>query len=574
MDIPQFCKSPISTHPQRYILLLCTLNLLVMHYYIFTSYKVETDTDYTFFVDNLFGVIFDICSFLFLFWIITWKRTKATLLLCFAVTWLWSLSSVFYSRFFFHYLTLSAIGQSEALADGLIIRCIIDNINWGDLYYPIALSYFIILFRNIKDFHKVHLKLCLKGLLGALLIDIATHTVFCAVDPQLRYPQYFMHRLYIHHIATHRNLSQPNFAHFVRGELRCIGAEIALNFQGKMELDEEQLRTIEEIAASTQVSDLDITKKVSQSYNVVFILVESYMSFTSNMKVNGREVTPFLNSLKCNSAAYYNGKMKENVTIGESSDGQFIYMTGLLPLRSVITVSKARTSVLPGLPQKIGRKSRMIIPTGAAMWSQDDMCRQYAFDHLYSNSDFNGGNGSGLNDEQVFQLAERIDKSARQPFFSVVLTMSMHQPYTKQIDPTFPITDASIPKDLACYLNVCHYTDRQIERYFEHLKRTGLYDNSLIVIAADHPVHNTDFGGVSKDIPLYIVNIPSEIREEMWQGECNQIDVYTTLLDLLGVESDWYGLGHSLLSPNYSNVIDSRKWDVSEWIIRGDYFSR
>ena len=149
----------------------------------------------------------------------------------------------------------------------------------------------------------------------------------------------------------------------------------------------------------------------------------------------------------------------------------------------------------------------------------------------------------------------------------------MHQPYSKQIDQTFPITDSSIPKDLACYLNACHYTARQIEQYFEHLKQTGLYDNSLIVIAADHPVHNTDFGGVSKDIPLYIINIPSDIREKMWQGECNQIDVYTTLLDLLGVESDWCGLRHSLLSPNYSNSIDSKKWDVSEWIIRGDYFS-
>ena len=563
----------IPTHHQRYIPSLCALNLLVMHYYIFASYKVETDTDYTFFVDNLLGVIFDICSLLCLFWIITWKRPKATLLLCFAVTWLWSLSSVIYSRFFFHYLTLSAMGQGDALADGLIIRCIMDNIQWEDLYYPIALLCFVILFHNIKDCHKVYLKHYLKGLLTVLLVDIAIHAVFCAVNPQLRFSQYFIHRLYVHHIATHRNLSQPNFAHFLRGEIRCIGAEIAMNFQGKMDLDEEQFRLIEEIAVSTQVSDSNVTKKVSQSYNVIFILVESYMSFTSDLEINGREVTPFLNALKRDSTVYYNGNMKENVTIGESSDGQFIYMTGLLPLRSVITVSKARNSVLPGLPKKLGRKSLMIIPTGAAMWSQDEMCRQYAFDHLYSSCDFNGGNGSSLNDEQVFQLSERIDKSTKQPFFSVILTMSMHQPYTKQIDPTFPIADSSIPKDLACYLNACHYTDRQIEHYFKHLKQTGLYDNSLIVIAADHPVHNTDFGGVSKDIPLYIVNIPSDNRERMWQGECNQIDVYTTLLDLLGIESDWYGLGHSLLSPNHSNSIDRKNWDVSEWIIRGDYFS-
>ena len=122
-------------------------------------------------------------------------------------------------------------------------------------------------------------------------------------------------------------------------------------------------------------------------------------------------------------------------------------------------------------------------------------------------------------------------------------------------------------------MNACHYTDKQIEAYFNHLKRTGLYDNSMIVIVSDHSVHNTDFGGVRKDIPLYIVNRPMKYQNKIWEGECNQIDVYTTMLDLLGVNCDWYGLGQSLLSPNYHFIIDSKKWDVSEWIIRGDYFN-
>lgn len=139
----------------------------------------------------------------------------------------------------------------------------------------------------------------------------------------------------------------------------------------------------------------------------------------------------------------------------------------------------------------------------------------------------------------------------------------MHQPYTEQIDSSFPISDTSMNSELACYLNACHYTDRQIEKYFRHLKQSGLYDNSLIVIAADHPVHNTDFGGVDKDIPLYLVNVPYSIKTRIWQGACNQIDVYTTLLDLLGIESSWYGLGQSLLSPSYSNIIGNGKWDVS-----------
>ena len=201
------------------------------------------------------------------------------------------------------------------------------------------------------------------------------------------------------------------------------------------------------------------------------------------------------------------------------------------------------------------------------------MCQQYGIDYLYSNSDFGKGIDSNLNDEQVFQLAEEKDKASNQPFFSVILTLSMHQPYTEMIDPTFPIETTSMPKDRACYLNACHYTDKAIQHYFEHLKSSGLYDKSLIIIAADHPVHNTDFGGVSKDIPFYLVNIPSKLKEKMWKEECNQIDVYPTLLDLIGIEGKWYGLGQSLFSPDYTNSIDAKKWEVSEWIIRSDYFS-
>ena len=151
--------------------------------------------------------------------------------------------------------------------------------------------------------------------------------------------------------------------------------------------------------------------------------------------------------------------------------------------------------------------------------------------------------------------------------------MSMHQPYESQIDSTFQIKDPSITDELANYLNVCHYTDRQIEMYFKYLVESGLYDHSLIIIAADHPVDNTDFGGVCNDIPLYIVNA-SGLPKNMWQGECNQVDVYTTLLDLLGCGKGWSGLGHSLVSPTYENPVSSKTWDISEWIIMGDYFSK
>lgn len=550
---------------------MCVLNLLVMHYELLCTSMEIRKLDGTEYVDNILAVAIDFCTLLWVSWSLFWGR-RASFILCFSVTWLWSLSSVLYSRFFFSYLSLSAVSQGAVLFNDFMLKCVVYNLRVIDSYYLLSLALFVILYKKLS--YRIPFGVCLKCLFVVFLLlffDIFTHIAYCVSTPRYRYPQYFINRMITRHLSSHQT-TQQNYQHFCRGEIRLLEIEIVDNLHGPIELDESQLRCIKETINGRMHDSYVSANRIPSYFNVVFIIVESYMSFVSDMRVNGVEVTPFLNKLKRDSTVYYNGKMKENVTIGESSDGQFIYMTGLLPLRSVVTVSKACKLRLPGLPKSLNRESYMVIPTTANIWLQDEMCCQYGFQHLYTKNDFEINTNKQLNDEQVFALSMKKEMSVSQPYFSVILTMSMHQPYIEQIDPMFHVS--SINNELACYLNACHYTDKQLNSYFKHLRETEQYDHSLIVIAADHPVHTTDFGGVSKDIPLYIVNVPVSLRNKFWQGECNQLDVYSALLDLLGYKGDWCGLGHSLLSPYYTNNIPSQLWDVSEWIILGDFFSK
>jgi len=180
-----------------------------------------------------------------------------------------------------------------------------------------------------------------------------------------------------------------------------------------------------------------------------------------------------------------------------------------------------------------------------------------------------------LNDEQVFELAAREQAKASRPFFSLVVTMSMHNPYNKCVEHGFAVSDKSYTAEFLNYLVDCHYTDLQIEKYINELKRQGLYDNSVIVITADHHAHAVHLGmaesRVKKDLPLYIINGGIDKRQA-WTGFCNQLDVYTTLLDMYGVRSDWRGLGHTLLNGNYKDYPLDRLYMLSDWIIRSNYF--
>ena len=558
-------------NPFWIILLMCGLNLWLMHYSIMINCQMDAIIDWTAFLDNFVGVSFDVII-LFFFQVIFKGNNNYSLGACFFITWIWSFTNIIYSRFFYHYLSFSAVSQSSSLFDGIVIKCIVNSFRFEDFLYICIFVFFVYLIRIPIQRNKQYLKKALTYLCVVVFIDLGGHALFCVSTPELRYVNYYIHRLNVSHFNNGMYFSQPIYANFIRGALRSIVPEVILSLQGEMDLTGEQIHAINSIIDSPRTYRAD-NSGLKLPKNIIFILVESYMSFTSDMKVGNNEVTPFLNTLKQDSVVYYNGSMKENVTIGESSDGQFIYMTGLLPLRSMITVSKAKRISLPGLPKILGMKSRMVIPTVASMWNQDEMCQHYGFDNLYTSKDYEGGRYESLTDEQLFDLAIQKDKGLQQPFFSVILTMSMHQPYVNQIDPTFPVDETTMSKDLACYLNACHYTDSQIKRYFDHLKQVGLYDNSLIVIAADHRVHNVQFGDVSDDIPLYIVNVMG-LKKEMWKGDCNQIDVYITLLDLMRCKSKWHGLGHSLVSSDYQNSVTEQLWDVSEWIVLGDFFSR
>lgn len=465
--------------------------------------------------------------------------------------------------------------------DGLIIKCIASEFKWIDIYFILApiLFGFILQKTKEKQLKYVNIKKHLSIILFSVGLVLFSHFIYCFSNPAYRYLSFYIDHVYKKHIYTKSISIEPIYATFHRGSIRMLLTESLMNLSGPMSLSEYQMQMIK-----NEVEDIAEKQNVSTNNpkirNVIFILVESYMAFTSDLIVDNREVTPYLNSLKKDSTVYYNGKICPNITIGESSDGQFIYMSGLLPLRSTITVSKVAQNRIPGmadiLKRNKGLQTRMIIPTSISMWKQDVMCQKYGFDSLYSSQDYAKGDIDNLNDEQLFQLVKETDAKNNQPFFSVILTMSMHQPYTEYIDDSFPIFYTGYSESLKKYLNACHYTDRQIGRYIDYLKEKGLFDNTLIVITSDHDVPSNAIVLPEKmdaqALPLYIVN-SGIAHEHLWKGVCNQLDVYTTVLDILGVKNEWMGLGHTLYNMNYKQSVTNDTWDISEWIILSDYFN-
>ena len=563
------------------LFMMSVVNLLFLHQYFLHTIALEIPCYASSFFDNLLACLIDVTVILFVSWLITFRKLRTSLIITFIITIIWSFCNVFYARFFHQYLSWSSIALAGNLSDPIVLDSMTAGFRPIDLYYPLMIILFCWIYIRSKrqDVKSKSLRTLLYTWLCCLSICLAAHLLY------VFHPRTSVVYALEKTVFTPEKMDSmwPNWTFFHKGFLRKLFID-QLKRSSQLKLTQEQ-----EAAIRKEYSDhsLRVTGRTAPDSvkNVIFILVESYMAATSDLVVDGQEITPNLNRLKHDSTVYYNGHMMPNVSIGESSDGQLIYMAGLMPLHSEITVSKSKKNSIVGLPEQIKKAlpdlhSLTIIPTNPSLWDQQAMSDAYGFDVLYSMLDYqaemgDNENGEFLTDEMIFRYASKKDEFNKPPFFSLILTMSMHQPFNSYVEHGFHLSDNSLPQEYKNYLTNCHYTDIQIGNYLNGLKEKGLYDNSLIVIVSDHDAH-ADYlgmeGKISREIPIYIVNGGIN-NTNAWTGECNQLDVYTTILDIMGIQSEWRGLGHTLLNKNYQNSVTGNIQEMSDWMIYSDYFN-
>ena len=554
------------------------LNLLFMHYFFYFNGYVEWIWSYSEII-NLFGVTFDVSIVLLFSLSVFGGRLKPALLTTFVLTLVWAFVNVEYGRFFYQYISLSAIGEAHALSNNLVMDSVLAGFKWYDLFFVAFLVCFISIYRNTTN--SIVSKRLVLWMLAipfvSILMTLIVYFAFHIIHPKYRNNWELLQFRTREFILDPIGGGTPNLACFQNGCVRVVAYEL-YTMMHVTELSEVQRK---EIVAyySDHSNRFTHHQQLQNVQNVIIILMESFLSDPRDLKVDGKEITPFLNQLKRDSDVYYNGNMVSDIGCGESGDGQFIYMNGILPLHSQMTVGQVKNHTLPALPKVLSeycniKHSEIIYPTMPTLWQQADMNKVYGFTESYSMEDIVGNQNNPIDDEKIFSFAANRLAAHPKPFFALILSVSTHSPYNHFVGENLYLNDESLSENYKNYLNTCHYLDKQLCHYFSHLKENCLYDNSLIVICSDHNAHlnRLDMNGrISNHTPLFIINGKIKLKEA-WNGEFHQLDVYTTVLDLLGVDSSWKGLGYSLLIPDYSSSVCKEAAKISDLIIEGDFF--
>ncbi|MBQ9230499.1 MAG: LTA synthase family protein [Prevotella sp.] len=554
-------------------------NLLYMHYSFYYSGSLEWTWQYSEIL-NILSIIFDVTILYLVGLLLFLGRTKPAFGFSNLITLIWAFVNTVYGRFFFQYLPLSAVAEAHGLQEGIVIDSIIEEFRWTDLFFVISFLLFIWQYRKIESF-RIKTRIISKIVLipvVSLILTIGVYSAYHFIHPKYRNNFDLLEFRIKEFLFDPIRGGTPNLAHFQTGCVRTITYEL-YNTLTPFELNDQQRK---EIVTYYKDSSYRFTPHQTNPNirNVIFILLESFLSSPIDLTIDGKEITPFLNSLKRDSSVYYNGNVISDITCGESGDGQFIYMNGILPLRYKMTVGQVKKNTLPALPkllsEQFGIKNTEIIqPAGPNLWQQADMNSVYGIQNMYSEKDIKQKLGtSNIDDAEIFEFASKKLPSSGDPFFSLILSVSTHRPYDKFFGENLISGNNTLPVEYRNYLNTCHYTDTQLHRYFTALKEKNLYEHSLIIIAADHYAHLDALKmnkKITRDTPLFIIN--GNIKKDTaWTGEIHQLDVYTTILNILGIDREWKGLGHTIIAPTYKNSVDTHTYDISEMIIEGDYF--
>lgn len=494
--------------------------------------------------------------------------------------------NVGYSRYFNTYLPLSLYNEYNNL-DGLLPN-IIDAIESCDILFLITTITVTVSYITIKKLSKPHYHYIYPLILILTIVTFQIPYFSSMIQERNRLREHFSelndHRttwdVIKYRIQTIRE-SDIRACSFYYGIGLNLLYEIYDKYLSKTKVEYSEQ---EEQMIKTHINTTSYNFISDRPMNMIILIIESLSSFPINKSFDGFEITPTINKLL--SEAYYNPNMKSEALLGESSDGQFIYLTGLLPLRNTITINEIHSDTITSIfsLKRTNRErlyTQMIIPTSADTWSQRIMCQKYGIESLFSKEQYGKEEEEWLNDKELFEFAASKDLILSTPFISTVLTSSMHSPYNKSIEHYDVNYPNEFSEEFKHYLDNVHYMDKHLGKYIQSLKEQQLLEKSTIIIVADHKPNQPKLNYHGNDdctlLPLIIINPPAKYKGVTDTNPIDQSCLFPTILDLLEIKSDWRGVGQSIFMPDsirispYERDRQKMKQTISDYIIYTKY---
>jgi phosphoglycerol transferase MdoB-like AlkP superfamily enzyme len=288
--------------------------------------------------------------------------------------------------------------------------------------------------------------------------------------------------------------------------------------------------------------------------NVVIFILESnakeyFGSFNKDMKIpNYKGYTPFVDSLAQHSMIYTNAYANGYKSIHAMSS----VLAGIPSFKDAFTSSpypKQKTESLVSTLKSEGYSTSFFhgAPNGSMGFL--GYANILGFDHYYGKNEYNNDADFdgvwGIWDEPFFQYFNTTISKEKQPFMATLFSVSSHEPYQvpDKYKGKFPKGDVNIHQCIG-------YTDYALKQFFASAKKQSWFYNTIFVFVGDHG--NTIFYDeykkeMNKNAVAMMIYKPNSDLVGESKEYAQQIDLYPTILDIIGYERPFRSWGRSLI---------------------------
>ena len=512
------------------------------------------------------------------------KRTKLFYSLAFGIyllLFIWLISNSIYYREFTDFVTVNTMLASSKVSAGLGAAALELFRPWDVIYildFPILAFFF---FKKWIRMDKRPFNKRASFAVTSLSAMLFSANLFLA---EIDRPELLTRGFSNYYVV--RALGLPAFLGYSANQTYAANKE-------RSKASEADLKPVEEYIQQHYAKPNPEYFGMAKGRNVIYIHLESFQQFLIDykLKVDDKEyeVTPFLNSLYHSKETFAFSNVFNQVKAGKTSDAETMIETGLFGLnQGSFMVNYGGTNTQQAAPfilSKNGYNSSAVFHGNAgSFWNRNTAYKQWGYNYFFDASYFTKQNSSnsfqyGLNDKYMLKDSIKYLERLQQPFYTKFITVSNHYPYTTSLsgdDLGFPLAKTQ-DETINGYFATANYLDSSIKAFFDYLKESGLYKNSIIVLYGDHygisnsrnPALAPLLGKNSETwssydnamlqrVP-YMVVIPGMDKGGIIDTYGGEIDMLPTLEHLLGIESNKFlQVGQDMLSPEHDQIVAFR----------------
>lgn len=333
-------------------------------------------------------------------------------------------------------------------------------------------------------------------------------------------------------------------------------------------VEDQQAQYISDKNPLLRITD---TKKNQKNYNVVIVLMESFMSKYIGVQGAQIDLTPNFNKLAKEGVLFNNF-----YATGTRSNRGIASVTVSYPSPKVISVTKEFTAgqkaffSLPKILKERGYETSFIYGGDAEFDNMAGFLKLNGVDNIVDERNFSKDDKTikwGVPDDKLFEKSIDYLNNIKKPFFATIFTLSNHAPY--DIDSNYKLFKNNEFGELTNRLNAFHFADVALGQFIDNIKEQKWAKNTIFVFVADHGFKtdsNFDLNWENFKIPLLLWSPGDIFNPEVKEITSSQVDILPTVMGVLGgtyKNSSW---GKNLLiasqEDSYAYIVQNNFYGV------------